>query len=252
MRGRSARVVVGDVGVVGDGMPPGDHLHAAVNPALNEQMHVDIREQFQLHPSHLQHGVPAEARRGVVVRRVETVMRHTRGEELLEDVGEQKDVGEQVQVEVLCKRRHAEGGPHLLGVGVVGVADVGLCEAAVEGRFGRQLHLLQSCGPVKVVVREDPLPFQQLGVVAVGLGVDESVARQVGHQLLQRGRPNRRLSTKCSLPSENEMYFVMLFAMTLMRPGWRLSAGAMRWASYPRKLCMTTGTSTGTTTGTSP
>ena len=88
---------------------------------------------------------------------------------------------------VLCERRHAEGGPHLMGVGVVGVADVGLCETAVEGRLWRQLRLLQSCGPVKVVVREDPLPFQQLGVVGVGLEVDESVARQVGHQLLKRG-----------------------------------------------------------------
>ena len=93
VRGRTAKVVVGDVGVVGDGMPPGDHRHAAANPALDEQMHVDVREQFQLHLGHLQLGVPAEARRGVVVRRVETVMRHTCGAELLEDVGEQKDVG---------------------------------------------------------------------------------------------------------------------------------------------------------------
>ena len=52
------------------------------------------------------------------------------------------------------------------------------------------------------------------------------------------------LSTKRSLPSENETYFVMLLAITLMRPGWRPSAGTMRWASYPRRLCMTTGTST--------
>ena len=55
---------------------------------------------------------------------------------------------------------------------------------------------------------------------------------------------NWRLSMKRSLPSENETYFVMLFAITLMRPGWRPSAGAMRWASYPRRLCITTGTST--------
>ena len=89
---------------------------------------------------------------------------------------------------LLCERRHAESGPHLMGVGVVGVADVGLCETTVEGRLGRQLRLLQSCGPVKVVVREDPVPFQQLGVIGVGLEVDESIARQVGHQLLKRGR----------------------------------------------------------------
>ena len=89
---------------------------------------------------------------------------------------------------VLCEHRHAESGPHLMGVGVVGVADVGLYETAVEGRLGRQLRLLQSCGPVEVVVREDPLPLQQLGVVGVGLEVDESIARQVGHQLLKRGR----------------------------------------------------------------
>ena len=46
MRGRSGGVVVGDVGVVGDGVPPGDHRHAAANPALDEQMHVDVCEQF--------------------------------------------------------------------------------------------------------------------------------------------------------------------------------------------------------------
>ena len=167
MRGRTARVVVGDEVVVGDGMLPGDDRHAAANPALDQQMHVDVREQFQLHLGHLQHGVPAEARRGVVVRRIETVMRHTRGAELLEDVGEQKDDGEQVQIEELCERRHAEGGPHLLGVGVVGVADVGLRQSTVEVRLGRQLRLLQSCGFIKVIVWEDPLPFQQLGVVGV-------------------------------------------------------------------------------------
>ena len=188
MRGRMARVVVGDVGVIGDGMPPGDHRHAAANPALDEQMHVDAREQFQLHLGHLQHGVPAEARRGVVVCRVKTVMRHTRGAELLEDVGEQKGVGEQVQIVVLCERRHAEGGPHLLGVDVVGVADVGLREAAVEGRLGWEMRLLQSCGSVKVVVWEDALPFLQLGVVGVPFQVRESIDRQVGQQLLQRGR----------------------------------------------------------------
>ena len=88
MRGRSGGVVVGDVGVVGDGVPPGDHRDAAANPALDEQMHVDVCEQFQLHLGHLQHGVPAETRRGVIVCRVETVMYHARGAELLEDVGE--------------------------------------------------------------------------------------------------------------------------------------------------------------------
>ena len=61
---------------------------------------------------------------------------------------------------ILGEHRHAESGPHLVGVGVVRVADVGLCETAVEGRLGRQLRLLQSCGPVEVVVREDPLPLQ--------------------------------------------------------------------------------------------
>ena len=48
---------------------------------------------------------------------------------------------------------------------------------------------------------------------------------------------------KRSLPSENDTYFVMLLAITLM-PGWRPRAGAMRWASYPRRLCRMTGTST--------
>ena len=88
MRGRSVGVVVGNVGVVGVGVPTGDHRDAAANPALDEQMHVDVREQFQLHLGHLQHGVPAEARRGVIVCRVETVMYHARGAELLEDIGE--------------------------------------------------------------------------------------------------------------------------------------------------------------------
>ena len=36
MRGRSVGVIVGNVGVVGDGVPPGDHRDAAANPALDE------------------------------------------------------------------------------------------------------------------------------------------------------------------------------------------------------------------------
>ena len=64
-------------------------------------------------------------------------MRHACGAELLEDVGEKENVGEQVEVAVLGERRHAERGPHLLGVGVVGVADVCASEAAVEGGLGR-------------------------------------------------------------------------------------------------------------------
>ena len=89
---------------------------------------------------------------------------------------------------VIAECVQIERGPHLLGVGVVGLADVGLCETTVEGRLGRQLRLLQPCRGIYVVVRIDALPFQQLGVVGVGLEVDESIARQVGHQLLQRGR----------------------------------------------------------------
>ena len=60
-------------------------------------------------------------------------MRHAGGAELLEDVGEQQDVGEQIEIVVVGERRHAEGGPHLLGVGVVVVADVRVGETAVEG-----------------------------------------------------------------------------------------------------------------------
>ena len=37
---------------------------------------------------------------------------------------------------VLGEHRHLKSGPHLMGVGVVSVADVGLCETAVEGRLG--------------------------------------------------------------------------------------------------------------------
>ena len=117
---------------------------------------------------------------GVIMCRVETVMLHARGAELLEDVGKQKDVRFHVQIVVIAEGVQIERGPYGLGVGVVGVADVGLCETTVEGRLGRQLRLLQSCGPVKVVVREDPLPFQQLGVVGVVLQVCESVGWQVG------------------------------------------------------------------------
>ena len=89
---------------------------------------------------------------------------------------------------VIAESVQIERGPHLLGVGVVGLADVGLCEAVVEGRLGWQPRLPQPCRGIYVVVRIDALPFQQLGVVGVGLEVDESIARQVGHQLLKRGR----------------------------------------------------------------
>ena len=64
-------------------------------------------------------------------------MGHACGAELLEDVGEKENVGEQVEVVIFEERRHTERGPHLLGGGVVGVAEVGLCEAAEEGGLGR-------------------------------------------------------------------------------------------------------------------
>ena len=88
MSGRSAGVVVGHVGVVRTTVFVGNHRHAAANPALDEQMHIRVGEELQRHARHFQHRVPAEARRGVVVSRVETVMLHARGAELLEDVGE--------------------------------------------------------------------------------------------------------------------------------------------------------------------
>ena len=56
-----------------------------------------------------------------------------------------------------------------------------------------------------MVVRDDPLPFQQLGVVGVGLEVDESVAWQVGHQLLQRGRHKLEAVDEAQ-PAERERY----------------------------------------------
>ena len=65
-------------------------------------------------------------------------MRRACGAELLEDDGEKENVGEQVEVAVLGEQRHAERGPRLLGVGVVGVGDIGLAEPAVEGRLWRE------------------------------------------------------------------------------------------------------------------
>ena len=103
------------------------------DPTLDEEVHVDVREQFQLHLGDLQHGAPAETRCVVVVHRVETIMHHAGGAELFKDVGDQQNVGEEVEIVVLHEQRHTERGPHVLGVGVVDIAGVRVGEAAVEG-----------------------------------------------------------------------------------------------------------------------
>ena len=78
-----------------------------------------------------------------------------------------------------------------------------------------QLLLDEACGAVEVVVGEDPLLLQQLGVGGVTVHVDEGIARQVHHQLLQRGRHELETVDEAEQPSEKEMYLVMLLAMTL-------------------------------------
>ena len=105
---------------------------------------------------------------------------------------------------VLCEHRHAESGPHLMGVGVVGVADVGLYETTVEGRLGRQLRLLQSCGPVEVVVREGPFRFSSsVWSVWASRLTNPSLGR-LATSFSSEADMNWRLSMKRSLPSENE------------------------------------------------
>ena len=83
MCGRLGSIVTGHVLVVCHGMSPGDHRDSASDSAFHKQMHVGVCEELETHTSHLQHHVPAEARRGVAVRRVEVVVRHACGAELL-------------------------------------------------------------------------------------------------------------------------------------------------------------------------
>ena len=69
-------------------------------------------------------------------------MHHAGGAELFEDVGEQQNVGEEVEIVVLHEDRHTERGPHVLGVCVVDIADVRVGQTAVEGglRWQRPLN----------------------------------------------------------------------------------------------------------------
>ena len=140
-------------------------------------------------------------------------MGHACGAKLLEDVGEKENV--QVEVVILSERRHAERGLHLLGVGVVVVGDVVLAEPAVEGRLRRESRLFQSCGTVDVIIRVNTLPLQKATVDGVSVQVDEGIARQVD-SFSNDADINWRLSMKRSLPSENNTYFVMFLAITLM------------------------------------
>ena len=107
-------------------------------------------------------------------------MGHACGAELLEDVSEKENVGEQVEVVMLSERRHAERGLHLLGVGVVVVGDVGLAKPAVEGRLRRESRLFQSCGTVDVIIRFNTLPLQKATVDGVSVQVDEGRHRSAG------------------------------------------------------------------------
>ena len=50
-------------------------------------------------------------------------MGHTGGAELLKDVGEQKDVHEEVQVVVVGESRHIERQPYVFDIGDAGLAE---------------------------------------------------------------------------------------------------------------------------------
>ncbi|GBM76237.1 hypothetical protein AVEN_105419-1 [Araneus ventricosus] len=57
------RVVIWTSRVVGFTMSMPDHGYSTSNPLFDEQMHVDICEEIQLHICHLQCCLPSQARR---------------------------------------------------------------------------------------------------------------------------------------------------------------------------------------------
>ena len=65
----SVEVVAVNVQYVG-GRPVGVVTPPRIPLSMHKEVHVRVCEHFQLHLGHLQHGVLAEARRGVVMRRI--------------------------------------------------------------------------------------------------------------------------------------------------------------------------------------
>ena len=47
-----------------------DHAHPSSKALLDEEVHVNVREQVELGLGELEEGIPREARKGVVVGRV--------------------------------------------------------------------------------------------------------------------------------------------------------------------------------------
>ena len=134
-------------------------------------------------------------------------MGHAGGAELFEDVGEKENIGEEVEVVVVLEGLHLECRPHLLGMSVIDVADVRLVQLAVERAFTREVGEEQPAREAEVVVGEDPLPLQQVGVGGMGLEIGEGVARQVGDQLLQGRRHKLQAVNEAELAERERNVF---------------------------------------------
>ena len=165
--GRFGRVISLDQRVVCSCVPFAQRRDSAPHPPLDEQVHVQVRQQLQLYASLHQERVPAQSWRAVVVRRVQPVFFLAHLPEVLEHVCQQQNVCCHVQVVVVAHRPAAECRPDFLRVLVLFVCDAFPAQTRVELFFLGELGFIKPFKRVHALVRVDAFLQQQPLLVVI-------------------------------------------------------------------------------------
>jgi hypothetical protein len=129
---------------------------------FKEEVHLMIGQNVQLDTRKVQHGIPEHLQSAhVATYRIDLVIFQTDRPEILEDVGQQSDIGVEIDVVVISKGLAAKIVPYLLSVGVVIRIASSVCEFVVKVFDGWQIVNIQSLGRVHIVVAKDPLLLEE-------------------------------------------------------------------------------------------
>ena len=217
--GRFGRVISLDQRVVCPCVPFAHRRDSAPHPPLDEQVHVQVRQQLQLDTCLLQERVPAQAWRAVVVRRVQPVFFLAHLPEVLEHVCQQQNVCCHVQVVVVAHRPAAECRPDFLRMRVLCVCDAFSAQTRVELSFLRELSFIKPFKRVHVLIRVDAFLQQQPPLVV--FREYSLYYRKTSHPFTSLSRllcMKFTLSMNLRFPSEKEMYFSVFVGMHLISP----------------------------------
>lgn len=80
------------IGIIRLGIPMAALAHATADSELHEVVHVRVGDEIELLLRVLQHSIPSEAWRSIVVGWIQSVSSHARSPEVFEDVSQQKHI----------------------------------------------------------------------------------------------------------------------------------------------------------------